>query len=109
MSRLLLPGLCAMALLSPLVMADANVKYECRNGDLVRHVELVYEDQDSKLPCSVQYTKDSEEPGQTKTLWSAQNEANYCEEKLDAFIEKLQGMGWTCQQVKEEAQKAGNP
>lgn len=67
----------------------------CRNGDVERKVMLVYSN-DSKLPCEVQYDKVTEEPGNSRTLWSAQSTEGYCEEKMQMFVDKLQGFGFDC-------------
>ena len=64
----------------------------CTNGYQERVVSIVYQDQDAKVPCDVEYTKD----GQTETLWHAENEYGYCQEKAEEFIQKLSGWGWQC-------------
>jgi hypothetical protein len=44
----------------------------------------------------VLYFKDTEAPGERQVLWSAGNEAGYCESQAEGFIERLTGLGWTC-------------
>ena len=72
--------------------AFADQTYTCTNGDLERIITIMYQDQEAKVPCEVEYTKE----GATETLWSAQNQVGYCETKVEAFLEKQRGWGWTC-------------
>ncbi len=77
--------------------ASDPTKYTCNYQGLVRHVEIAYEKPGFAVPCSVLYRKETEEPGVVKTLWTANNQAGYCEDKTSHFIDKLEGLGWTCQ------------
>ncbi|TVZ39608.1 hypothetical protein P886_4013 [Alteromonadaceae bacterium 2753L.S.0a.02] len=76
--------------------ANASGNYTCALNGLVRRVEIAYDDATLKVPCAVNYYKDSEAPNEMSTLWSAQNMAGYCEEKANQFVEKLQSWGWSC-------------
>ena len=70
----------------------ADESFVCTNGESQRIVEIVYMS-DQQVPCEVRYTK-----GDTvQTLWVAENQIGYCEEKAAAFIEKQEGWGWTCE------------
>ena len=64
----------------------------CTNGPQERVISITYQDQDAKVPCNVEYTKN----GQTETLWHAENEYGYCDEKAEEFIQKLNELGWLC-------------
>lgn len=75
----------------------AIAKYTCSMEGLVRRIEIVYPDSTSKVPCDVNYYKDSEAPNEVVTLWRAQNLNGYCEEKANEFVEKLKSWGWSCQ------------
>ena len=44
----------------------------------------MYQDQEAKVPCEVRYQKE----GVTETLWSAEEEVGYCDEKANSFVEK---------------------
>lgn len=76
-------------------LATAADAYRCNNGNLERRVEVVYET-GGVLPCEVHYYKDSEAPGSREVLWTANNEAGYCEARAAEFIERLRGFGWDC-------------
>ena len=76
-------------------IAETGAQYECKVGDLVRRVEIMYET-GMTLPCEVHYFKDTEAPGESQVLWRAMNEQGYCEAKVEGFIEKLESSGWTC-------------
>lgn len=73
---------------------DSN-NYQCRMNDLTRRVEVFYETGVS-VPCEVHYYKDTEAPGERQVLWRAMNQEGYCESQATAFIDKLEGMGWSC-------------
>ncbi|WP_052692053.1 hypothetical protein [Teredinibacter purpureus] len=71
-------------------------QYNCSLQGLVRRVEISYADEGTKVPCDVNYYKDSEAPEEMSTLWSAQNLEGYCEQKAEEFVAKLQSWGWSC-------------
>ena len=78
---------------NPKTITDAALRYECKQAGEERSVEVLSDQPSAKTPCRVEYKKGSNAP---ETLWSAQNEYSYCEEKAATFITKLEGMGWTC-------------
>jgi len=83
--------------------AVADETYTCTQGDQERIITIVYQDQAAKVPCEVRYQKGDV----TETLWSAQNEAGYCEEKAEAFVEKQRGWGWDCAMAGEAMPEEG--
>jgi len=91
-----LTTLCLVASLSLLATTSiADETYTCSNGSQERVISVVYQDQEAKVPCEVQYQKD----GVTETLWSAHDEVGYCEEKAKAFVEKQRSWGWSCNET----------
>ncbi len=64
----------------------------CKNGDQVRTITLVYNDETSEKICQVDYEKSTG----VQTLWTAITDKDYCLEKAEAFVEKQEGWGWTC-------------
>lgn len=75
------------------VISQVSSAVECKSGTTVRKVDIVYETEGKKVPCSVKYTK---EDGIDKILFSAKAEEGYCEKKSEAFQQKLKTMGWDC-------------
>lgn len=73
-----------------------SVRYLCELQGVTRRVEIDYESADAAVPCSVNYFKDSEAPGEVNTLWNASNIEGYCEEKAAGFVDKLKSWGWSC-------------
>lgn len=73
-----------------------SIRYLCELEGLTRRVEIDYESADAAVPCSVNYFKDSEAPGEVNTLWNATNIEGYCEEKAAGFVDKLKSWGWSC-------------
>jgi len=67
----------------------------CKQDSRVRKVTLS-KGQDGTA-CQVSYLKETEAPGAAKVLWSSKQQADYCQEHATAFVEKLKGMGWSCQ------------
>lgn len=86
------PTILALAIILLATSAMADDTTICTNGPQERVISVVYLQSGEKVPCEVRYQKD----GTTETLWSANNEAGYCEEKARAFVEKQRGWGWTC-------------
>jgi len=87
--------IAVLASLPTLVSAQAVTKYQCTYGELERRVEILTEPGVS-VPCEVHYFKDTEAPGESQVLWSASNDASYCETKTTEFVAKLEGWGWDC-------------
>ena len=74
-----------------LAIADIT---ECTNGGMSRTVEVVYSDPGHPVPCEVLYNKPNE--GTQESLWQANNQAGYCEERAREFIVRLGELGWAC-------------
>ena len=75
---------------STLLAAD----FTCTSGSSKRAILIQYERQYSFVPCQVVYEKEPE--GTKETLWKAQNQAGYCEEKAEYLARRLRGFGWLC-------------
>ena len=84
--------------------AFANETYTCTHGDQKRVISVVYASDGQPLPCRVTYDKGAG----ADVLWSAENQAGYCEEQAAAFVEKQKGWGWACEK-QEQAQTQGQP
>ena len=94
-----LPTLCLFAsLLMFATTVASDETYTCTYGADERVISVVYQDQEAKVPCEVRYQKE----GVTETLWSAQEEVGYCEEKAKAFVEKQRGWGRNCEEKSNE-------
>jgi hypothetical protein len=77
---------------APLASAEPT---QCTLGGLTRSVEVAYANAPAQTPCEVIYAKPNE--GETRTsLWNAQVEPGYCEVRAQGFVEKLEGLGWSC-------------
>ena len=66
----------------------------CTNGKNKRLLEIK-----AGSPCEVHYKKETEMPGHDQVLWNAKNDPTFCESKAQAFVQKLEGMGWTCSKI----------
>ena len=72
--------------------ASGNLVSTCENGEQVRVIRVVYDNPETDTVCEVTYEKSTG----VQTLWSANNERDYCLDKAIAFVEKQEGWGWTC-------------
>lgn len=68
----------------------------CQKGDLSRTVEVTYAGVQGEPPCEVHYRKTVEMSGHDEVLWNSEHTTGYCETRMQAFVEKLEGMGWAC-------------
>jgi len=68
--------------------------WSCRHDNDVREIHIVQET-DAAVPCSVVYKKLTEGV-EDQVLWTANNDANYCQEKAQGLVDKQIGWGWTC-------------
>ncbi len=87
--------LAAFTLLPFAASAQGVTSYSCTYDEMVRRVEILTEP-GVPVPCEVQYHKDTEAPGEHQVLWSAQNDASYCESKTAEFVAQLEEWGWNC-------------
>lgn len=68
--------------------------WSCRHDNDVREVHIVQASSEP-VPCSVVYKKLTEGV-EDQVLWTAANDANFCHEKAQAFVDKQISWGWTC-------------
>lgn len=68
--------------------------WSCRHNNDVREIHI-QRDSSEPVPCSVVYKKLTEGV-EDQVLWTAENDAEYCETKAKDFVEKQIGWGWTC-------------
>ncbi len=74
----------------------------CTMASFTRTVELRYETPGDAVPCEVRYAKPTEGVGE-QVLWRAEREAGYCEARFGEFVDKLRGLGWTCNATEDAA------
>ena len=89
-----------LIVIPPAAAGQDSDSYACTHGELTRRVVIMSEPGVS-VPCEVHYFKDTESPGETQILYSAERQAGYCEEKASEFVAKLVGWGWSCSTVNE--------
>ena len=71
---------------------SGNLVSTCTNGDNVRIITVIYDNDATDTVCEVTYEKSTG----IQTLWTANNDRDYCMEQATAFVEKQEGWGWTC-------------
>ncbi|WP_330925804.1 hypothetical protein [Candidatus Sororendozoicomonas aggregata] len=85
--------------LSTIATANNNYGYECRFGNELRVIEVVYLQRESPVPCEVRYIKEHS----NEKLWNASYEVGYCETQAEQFVKKQQAWGWSCKKVMPSA------
>lgn len=81
-------------------------EFQCQRGDQIRRVELRLAADADQLPCEVIYWLDTEAPGQPQTLWNAQHQLDYCRDKAQLMVERLESAGWACDAAASDATAA---
>ncbi len=71
---------------------SGNQTSTCENGNQVRIITVVYDNEATDTACEVNYEKSTG----VQTLWSANSERDYCLDKATAFVQKQEGWGWIC-------------
>ena len=71
----------------------SDITYLCTHDGSVRTIKVTYPDEGPNV-CEVTYEKSTG----TQTLWNANSDISYCEDKAIAFVAKQEGWGWQCNQ-----------
>ena len=71
---------------------SGNLVSTCENGEHVRIITVVYDNEATDTVCEVTYEKSTG----VQTLWTANSDRDYCLEQATAFVQKQEGWGWTC-------------
>lgn len=92
------PVLATLSFLAVSVIAAGAVaeEFQCQRGELVRRIEVRFADDADRLPCEVIYWRDSEAPGQPQSLWNAEHQLDYCQDRAREMVEQLENAGWAC-------------
>ncbi|MGA7593967.1 MAG: hypothetical protein WCA64_02120 [Gallionella sp.] len=93
--------LCSMTAALALIaipFGSQAATWTCKSGNNVREIDVQSQTPSSPVPCSVVYKKTTEGAAD-QTLWTAENDAAYCEEKAKALADKLNASGWNCQEA----------
>ncbi len=91
--------LLASVLLSLSSGTFAN-SWSCRHDNNVREIHIETPTS-AAVPCSVVYRKLTEGV-EDRVLWTAENDASYCQEKAQGLVDKQAGWGWTCVETLSE-------
>ena len=68
--------------------------WSCRHNNDVREIHI-QRDTSAPVPCQVVYKKLTEGV-EDQVLWTAENDANFCDQQARAFVAKQESWGWTC-------------
>ena len=82
-----------VALLALPVSAYAD-SWSCSKNNNVREVHIETTNSEA-APCNVVYKKPTE-GAEDRTLWHAETDYDYCQEKAKGLIAKLETWGWVC-------------
>ena len=83
--------------------------WSCRHGNDVREIHIQRESS-APVPCSIVYKKLTE-GAEDQVLWTADNDANFCDQKAREFVAKQEGWGWTCVETiaEKESEESAAP
>jgi len=95
----LYPVLSLAVVLGSITLPAWPTAMVCTHDQLTRRIEVVYTDPELALPCEVLYDKQNE--GAHSTLWRAENNQGYCEEKARQLVQKHLSWGWLCSEEEE--------
>ena len=68
----------------------------CTYDNQVRVISVVYDNEATGKACEVNYEKSTG----LETLWSANTDRDYCLDIALAFVQKQEGWGWDCSELK---------
>lgn len=68
--------------------------WSCRHDNNVREIHIERAGS-APVPCSVVYKKLTEGV-EDQVLWTAENEADFCDRKAREFVARQESWGWTC-------------
>lgn len=74
-----------------------DLEYVCKHRDATRIIRVLY-DPEEGLVCKLTYEKSTG----ISTLWTAQNDYDYCADRATEFVQKQIGWGWTCFDDKDQ-------
>jgi hypothetical protein len=102
------PTLLALALgavggVAPSEAAD----FRCRNGDLVRRIEVSGTDTAQDASCKVRYWRNAATADRGRSLWRADHDPAYCVARARELMARLESEGWRCTSS-EPATQAGD-
>ena len=93
----------AVILLAAPTFASADA-WSCRHDNDVREI-IIQRDTDQPVPCSIVYKKLTEGV-EDQVLWTANNDASFCEQKAREFVAKQESWGWTCVETIQQNNEA---
>lgn len=105
MKKLNLLSLTVGVTLCVVSLGAQAASWRCEHGNNVREIHIQTESPASAAPCSVVYKKVTE-GAEDQVLWTATNDASFCEEKAKAFVAKQVAWGWTCAETASDKNTA---
>lgn len=99
LSMKLILSTAAAVLLSSALSVSASEDFVCDNDGKKRIVSIVYQNEETPVPCEVRYDKGEGE----QTLWTAQSEVGFCEARANEFMKKQESLGWSCEKFEVPA------
>jgi len=75
---------------------SSNLVSTCTHGNQTRIISVIYDNDATDTACEVTYEKSSG----VQTLWTANTDREYCSERAAEFVQKQEGWGWSCTELK---------
>jgi hypothetical protein len=82
-------------------------EYRCRNGDVVRRIEVRGTDAPQNTSCEVRYWRNAATSGSGQSLWRSDSDPDYCAARARDLVARLQSGGWRCASSEPATQAGG--
>jgi hypothetical protein len=89
------------------VVSAEAAEFQCRNGDLVRRIEVSGTDAAQDASCEVRYWRNAATADRGRSLWRADHDPAYCVARARELMARLESEGWRCTSS-EPAMQAGD-
>jgi hypothetical protein len=87
------PTLLALALGAGGVVPSEAAEFRCRNGDLVRRIEVSGTDAAQDASCEVRYWRNAATADNGRSLWRADHDPAYCVARARELMARLESKG----------------
>jgi hypothetical protein len=102
------PTLLTLALgAAAAVVPSEAAEFACRNGDLVRRIDVSGTDTAQDASCEVRYWRNAATDDRGRSLWRADHDPAYCVARARELMARLESEGWRCTSS-EPATQAGD-
>jgi hypothetical protein len=78
------------------VVSAEAAEFQCRNGDLVRRIDVSGTDTVQDASCEERYWRNAATDDRGRSLWRADHDPAYCVARARELMARLESEGWRC-------------